>query len=717
MTNIGFAAPPYLRGVNNQRLNMKTNYTVKNFRVFDQDGASIKLGPITLLTGCNSSGKSSIVKSLLLVCDYFSALKADKANGKRVDLYAHRLDFTKSPHSSLGKFSKIVNSKSDSQSISMQLDDPHSLMLCQDVSVLLTFTSDERDGGTNGYISSVKVTKADGTVIYHSDKDSDCTYNLYSVHEDFIRFAYTLFLFQCYESNQVARIVGDDDNVMSDDEFKYFTEEVKSYIKGFKSQYGSDVLMDINHWNHLKSSDKSFLSRHTPDAPRIIEQIKNAGVLYYLPVLTKKLSGNKAESLNFLSECINGKAFDAPEKFVIAQIAEDFRSNEFDNFLDYYKNWEKEYLSAFSRKAFPSSGKSPKLFSAQGLHINATQITYAPHHCVRVSFNGEDKGSGKEQEIKAWEEAPLTFERVYEAMAIMSDKFCHEENMFHHSPDRIEPYYFSKTECLFFKYVEACIEEIFTDAAPDALMYVSSSIINVKRLYPLEASDEFTQLLKRYMDARRNFESDGGYTPDSFMNKWVKEFRIGDHISINVDAEGLGVTIRLHKTEDADGTLLADNGYGITQMFAILLNIEVAIMERKVIKRCPDNSPSPVVEEDRMIKEITAATIAIEEPEIHLHPSLQSRLADMFYDAYDTYGIQFVIETHSEYLIRKSQLIVAGMGFENNKESVAKSPFVTYYVPENSLPYSLGYRKDGKFMESFGTGFYDESANLAFELL
>ena len=290
--------------------------------------------------------------------------------------------------------------------------------------------------------------------------------------------------------------------------------------------------------------------------------------------------------------------------------------------------------------------------------------------------------------------------------------------MFHLSPDRIELYYFSKTECLFFEYVEACIEEIFTEAAPDALMYASSSIINVKRLYPLEANDEFTQLLKRYMNARCNIESGNDYHPDSFMNKWVKNFRIGDHVSIIVDAEGLGVTIRLHKTEDdADGTLLADNGYGITQMFAVLLNIEVAIMERKVIKRRPDKSLNPILGEDDMIKEITAATIAIEEPEIHLHPSFQSKLADMFYDAYKTYGIQFVIETHSEYLIRKSQLIVAGMGFENNKESVAKSPFVTYYVPENSLPYSLGYRKDGKFIEPFGTGFYDESANLAFELL
>lgn len=50
---------------------MNTKYTIKNFRVFDSDGATFELNPITILTGCNSSGKSSLVKSLMLLGDYF----------------------------------------------------------------------------------------------------------------------------------------------------------------------------------------------------------------------------------------------------------------------------------------------------------------------------------------------------------------------------------------------------------------------------------------------------------------------------------------------------------------------------------------------------------------------------------------------------------------------------------------------------------------------
>lgn len=93
---------------------MITKYTIKNFRVFDENGVSFDLKPLTILTGCNSSGKSSIVKSLLLLCDYLSSLKEDKKNGKKPILTSHELDFMKKPHSKLGRFKKIVNNTSKS---------------------------------------------------------------------------------------------------------------------------------------------------------------------------------------------------------------------------------------------------------------------------------------------------------------------------------------------------------------------------------------------------------------------------------------------------------------------------------------------------------------------------------------------------------------------------------------------------------------------------
>ena len=46
---------------------MNTIISLKNFRSYGEDGADFELAPITVLTGCNSAGKSSLVKALLLL--------------------------------------------------------------------------------------------------------------------------------------------------------------------------------------------------------------------------------------------------------------------------------------------------------------------------------------------------------------------------------------------------------------------------------------------------------------------------------------------------------------------------------------------------------------------------------------------------------------------------------------------------------------------------
>ena len=46
---------------------MNPIFSLKNFRSFGEDGADFELAPITVLTGCNSAGKSSLVKALMLM--------------------------------------------------------------------------------------------------------------------------------------------------------------------------------------------------------------------------------------------------------------------------------------------------------------------------------------------------------------------------------------------------------------------------------------------------------------------------------------------------------------------------------------------------------------------------------------------------------------------------------------------------------------------------
>mgnify|MGYP003297928657 FL=1 len=56
---------------------MKTRLNIKNFRIFDEDGAIFEINPITILTGCNSSGKSSMVKAVMLLNSFLGQIKKD----------------------------------------------------------------------------------------------------------------------------------------------------------------------------------------------------------------------------------------------------------------------------------------------------------------------------------------------------------------------------------------------------------------------------------------------------------------------------------------------------------------------------------------------------------------------------------------------------------------------------------------------------------------
>ena len=65
------------KGVTKFSLFQKKSYdfSQKHFRVFDnKQGRTFDLAPITILTGCNSSGKSSVVKALMLLKDFFQEL-------------------------------------------------------------------------------------------------------------------------------------------------------------------------------------------------------------------------------------------------------------------------------------------------------------------------------------------------------------------------------------------------------------------------------------------------------------------------------------------------------------------------------------------------------------------------------------------------------------------------------------------------------------------
>ena len=188
----------------------------------------------------------------------------------------------------------------------------------------------------------------------------------------------------------------------------------------------------------------------------------------------------------------------------------------------------------------------------------------------------------------------------------------------------------------------------------------------------------------------------------AFIEKWLKEFKIGNSFEV-IPYKGDNYSIVIFDNENPEitsntrkgypgGIDLADKGMGSIQLVVLLLRLSTLIRKYKGQQ----------------------LTILLEEPEQNLHPAIQSKLAELLFSINSTYGVHFVVETHSEYLIRNTQVIVAKLN-----ESVVKVeiPFKVIYLPDNGeAPYDMQYRPDGKFLKEFGKGFFDEAAKLAFKI-
>ncbi len=192
---------------------------------------------------------------------------------------------------------------------------------------------------------------------------------------------------------------------------------------------------------------------------------------------------------------------------------------------------------------------------------------------------------------------------------------------------------------------------------------------------------------------------------DEFLKYWMAKFDIGVDYKIT-SLYGLATIIEINEISNNDNSWinLVDKGFGAGQIFSILLRIATVVNKIEL----QNNSKSKSKETYFSLKE--KPILLIEEPESNLHPKFQSLLAEMFYQAAITFGLQFIVETHSEYMIRSSQLIHIS---QENKEN---NIFSVYYFDKEG-PYEMKYLDSGKFDRNFGEGFYDEASKHAMTLI
>lgn len=171
-----------------------------------------------------------------------------------------------------------------------------------------------------------------------------------------------------------------------------------------------------------------------------------------------------------------------------------------------------------------------------------------------------------------------------------------------------------------------------------------------------------------------------------FFKRWTgnENFKFFENPRFN-KIEGFGY--RFVVTKDGADRELPDLGFGTRQVIPVILGLF-------------NNKEVPFI---------------VEEPESNLHPRLQSLLADLFVEVKKEYPESpLIIETHSEYLIRKLQYLVASQ--EISPESIA-----IHYIGEDKGKgrdiFKINIERDGSLDRSFGPGFFDEATNWKFELM
>lgn len=114
--------------------------------------------------------------------------------------------------------------------------------------------------------------------------------------------------------------------------------------------------------------------------------------------------------------------------------------------------------------------------------------------------------------------------------------------------------------------------------------------------------------------------------------------------------------------------------------------------------------------------------VAIEQPELHLHPAMQSELGDLFIEsALGDHKNFFLIETHSEHLILR--VLRRIREYAEGEQETSSAPAVTpndvqliYVEPAKggTVFYNLPVTKEGDFAENVPGGFFAERAKELF---
>ena len=630
---------------------------LENFRVF-KEYAEIEFAPITILTGANNSGKSSVIKSLYLLKDNFS--KSNSFDSPY--LMKGKLNFIGESHK-LGQFN----------------------LICNDLNKPVKFSIPTRMKGIGEGLML--------TLHFVHDSSNDLG-NAKLIELSLHNTSQSKLIFRYFIKNNEGRLFAD---------YAYFYAQFErllvNQMKGTRKIMGSFIKDE-----KLKSKDGLCYY------PFPLIEFEEYGFLSEDLVNFKKDSGEDKilSCLNFVFFLMEKKLIDY--KYFSIDLNE---SDPIIHYLKKFHNFDNKTINGlineFNSRVFKTMNQITEGYSIEEIDIHDLNDNIP--EILSNFLNFELAYENFELVEYLLEEAGL------DHLKNLSEDMDASDVRFHETIYAIQENYSKRDKLLAFlqTFMSQGISEILHNASVylNKLNSLDAVRANTQRLYTYKSQGtDFNELIHEFLERNLNNYDESM----EFINKWLACFGFSGGLAFDTSKQGIGNIIKIGNRS------IADCGYGLTQFLPILIKIvnvkEFGPANNSALYTFMQimqglNGKRDIEEKDMIL----GSTLIIEEPETNLHPKFQSLLADLFIDANKKFNIQFVIETHSEYLIRKLQYLT-GKG--------DLKPFDTsifYFHNPDSIPDGekqvkrIHIQNDGSLSSDFGTGFFDEALNWKFELL
>lgn len=189
---------------------------------------------------------------------------------------------------------------------------------------------------------------------------------------------------------------------------------------------------------------------------------------------------------------------------------------------------------------------------------------------------------------------------------------------------------------------------------------------------------------------------------NSLSKKRLDVFQIwtNEHFgfAVNVQKVGGHLSLQIKLRDSSQEINLSDTGFGYSQILPIITQLwELSTQER--------NRQQGYVR----IAETLPLVIAIEQPELHLHPAIQAKLAKAFIASIDLarsngYELQLILETHSQTIVNYFGRAIAKGQLKSGDVSLI---FFEKKPGENITTVHKSYYDNDGFLNDWPYGFFD----------